>query len=274
MASCIVEGLLGKERMERELEELRSQVQREKERVRRNFQTLRMLLAAREHNVLLELDGIVDRVKREFSEKKVLLQQLNTAREDLERDLTENKLKKALEKHLRNLEDDIGQVLEGEGVAVGWVEVEWNEKGLQQAVGDVCKVRLKEKPFLDYSLKVRPVWSHVTGGEGPDQISNPMQIAIDDTTQKIFLVDTDCNRIQVFDSEGKYIYSITDQIKSPIGIVVKYESIFVSVKRNLLKINKSTNDLVKSTEITNSVFGIEELMKRQTFTGVKIRINQ
>ena len=43
---------------------------------------------------------------------------------------------------------------------VGWVEVEWNEKGVEGAVSDVCKVvRLKEKPVqaVDYSLKVRPV---------------------------------------------------------------------------------------------------------------------
>ena len=120
------ESLLGEERVERELEELRSQVQREKEKVRSYFHQLHLLLAAREESVLQELDEIVDRVRAELTEKRALLQQLNTAREGLERDLTENKLRELLQKHQRDLEDEIGKVIGGEGVAVGWVEVEWN----------------------------------------------------------------------------------------------------------------------------------------------------
>ena len=252
------ESLLGEKRVERELEELRSQVQREKERVRKHFQELHLLLAVREQSVLLELDEIVERVRRELSEKRALLQQLNTAREDLERDLTENKLRELLQKNLRSLEDGVGEVLGGEGVTVGWVEVEWNVEGVEFAVSDVCKiVCLKEKPVepVDYSLKVRPVWSRVTRGKGPDQISDPMQISIDNTTQNIFVADF--GRIQVFNSEGKHLYSITDLIESPSGIALTDKFIFVAVKGNLLKLNKSTNKLVKSVKTENRVWGIE-----------------
>ena len=110
------ESLLGEERVERELEELRSQVQREKEKARSYFHQLHLLLAAREESVLRELDEIVDRVRAELTEKRALLQQLNTAREGLERDLTENKLRELLQKNVRSLEDGIGEVLGGEGV--------------------------------------------------------------------------------------------------------------------------------------------------------------
>ena len=86
MASRIgAESVLGEERVERELEELRSQVQREKERVRKHFQELHLLLAAKEQSVLLELDEIVERVRRELSEKRALLQQLNSQRRPGER---------------------------------------------------------------------------------------------------------------------------------------------------------------------------------------------
>ena len=151
-------------------------------------------------------------------------------------------------------------MLGGEGVTVGWVEVEWNEEGVEFAVSDVCKVVcLKEKPVepVDYSLKVRPVWSRVTGGKGPDQISDPMQISIDNTTQNIFVTDNECGRIQVFNSEGRHLYSITDLIEYPIGIALTNAFIFVAVEGNLLKLNKSTNKLVKSVETENRVWGIE-----------------
>ena len=116
MASRVpAEALLGEERLERELEALRSQVQREKEIVRMHFQQLHLLLAAREASVLLELDEIVERVRGELREKRALLQQLDRAREGLQRDLTENKLRELLQKNLRSLEDGIGEVLGGEG---------------------------------------------------------------------------------------------------------------------------------------------------------------
>ena len=254
------ESLLGEERVERELEELRSQVQREKEKVRSYFHQLHLLLAAREESVLRELDEIVDRVRAELTEKRALLQQLNTAREGLERDLTENKLRELLQKHQRDLEDEMGKVIGAEGVTVGWVEVEWNVEGVEVSVSDVCKVVcLKEKPVqrVDYSVKVRPVWSRVTRGKGPDQISRPMQIAIDNTTQNIFVTDGDYPRIQVFNSEGNHLYSITDGIvRGSTGIALTNEFLFVSEKY-LLKFNKSSNNLIESVETENIIWGIE-----------------
>ena len=250
------ESLLGEERVERELEELRSQVQREKEKVKSYFHQLHLLLEAREESVLRELDEIVDRVRAELTEKIALLQQLNTAREDLERDLTENKLRELLQKHLRSLEDEMGEVLGAEGVTVGWVEVEWNVEGVEVSVSDVCKVVcLKEKP---YSVKVRPIWSRVAGGKGPDQISSPMQIAIDNTTQNIFVTDLDSPRIQVFNSEGNHLYYITDEIvRGSTGIALTNEFLFVAIGHNLLKLNKSSNNLIESVKRENHIWGIE-----------------
>ena len=255
------ESLLGEERVERELEELRSQVQREKEKVKSYFHQLHLLLAAREESVLRQLDEIVDRVRAELTEKIALLQQLNTARDDLERDLTENKLRELLQKHMRSLEDEMGEVLGAEGVTVGWVEVEWNVEGVEVSVSDVCKVVcLKEKPVqrVDYSVKVRPVWSRAAGGKCPDQISSPMQIAIDNTTQNIFVTDLDSPRIQVFDSEGNHLYSITDEIvRGSTGIALTNEFLFVTSGGNLVEFNKTSNHLIESVETENRILGIE-----------------
>ena len=246
-------SLLGEERVERELEELRSQVQKEKEKVRSYFHQLHLLLEAREGSVLIELDEIVDRVRTELTEKRALLQQLNTAREGLERDLTKNKLRELLEKNVRSLEDGMG-----EGVTVGWVEVEWNVEGVEVSVSDVCKVKCLEEKPVNYSVKVRPVWSRVITGEGLDQISWPMQIAIDNTTQNIFVTDLDCPRIQVFDSEANHLYTITDGIvRGSIGISLTNEFIFVTSEDYLLKLNKSSNNLIESVKTETPVCGIE-----------------
>ena len=122
---------------------------------------------------------------------------------------------------------------------------------------EVCKVvTLKERPFRseDYSLKLRPVWSRE--GTGPGEIENPFQIAIDNSTQNIFVADYDASRIQVFNEEGNYLYKIPTA-EYPSGIALKEEYIFVSASRQLLKIRKPNNESVKSVQTEKRVRGID-----------------
>ena len=258
MATRVVAGgdLLSVDELERELAALISHVQREKERVSSNFQQLYVLLAAREHTLLQEMDEVVVRARQELADKREVLKELDTARESLERDLTENKLREVLEKNLLTLEDKIGEEL-SRGVSVGWLELDWKKEQLEQSVTEVCKVvTLKERPFRseDYSLKLRPVWSRE--GTGPGEIKFPMQIAIDDSTQNIFVADNGANRVQVFDEEGNYLYKIPTAV-CPIGIALTEEYIFVSTPGQLLKIRKSNNKSVKSVRTEEILWGID-----------------
>ncbi|KAI6657183.1 hypothetical protein LOD99_15969 [Oopsacas minuta] len=154
-------------------------------------------------------------------------QQKFTLREGLERDLTKNKLKKVLEKNLRTLEDEIREE-ETRGVNVGWIELDWKMEQLKQSVIDVCKVMaLKERPIIpvDYSVKLCPVWSR--GGTG-----------------------------SVFNGEGNHLYTIPTP-QWPAGIALMDEFIFVSAKDDLVKIEKSSNNSIKSVKTKRRVWGID-----------------
>ena len=239
-----------------ELADLIIHVQREKERVSSNFQQLHVLLAAREHTLLQEMDKVVVRARQELAEKREVLKELDTAREGLERDLTKNILRDVLDKNLLTLEDKIGEEL-SRGVSVGWLELDWKKEQLEQSVIEVCKVvTLKERPFRSehYSLNRRPVWSQE--GTGPGEIKRPFQIAIDNTTQNIFVADEGANRIQVFNEEGNHLYQIPTP-EYPIGIALTEEYIFVSTQDQLLKIRKSNNKSVKSVQTEKRVWGID-----------------
>ena len=258
MATRVVAGgdLLSVDELERELAALISHVQGEKERVSSNFQQLHALLAAREHTLLQEMDEVVVRARQELADKREVLKELDTAREGLERDLTKNILRDVLDKNLLTLEDKIGKEL-SRGVSVGWLELDWKKEQLEHSVIEVCKVvTLKERPFRseDYSLKLRPVWSQE--GTGAGEIKRPMQIAIDYSTQNIFVADNGANRIQVFNEEGNYLYQIPTP-EYPIGIALTEEYIFVSTPSKLLKIRKSNNKSVKSVQTEKSVWGID-----------------
>ena len=165
------------------------------------------------------MDEVVVRARQELADKREVLKELDTAREGLERDLTKNILRDVLDKNLLTLEDKIGEEL-SRGVSVGWLELDWKKEQLEQSVIEVCKVvTLKERPFRseDYSLKLRPVWSRE--GTGPGEIKRPFQIAIDNSTQNIFVADFDASKIQVFNEEGNHLYQIPTP-KYPKGIAL------------------------------------------------------
>ena len=256
--------LLCVDELERKLIVLSEQVQLMKEEVRNNFQQLHALLAERETFLLKEMDDIVTRVRQEINEKNETLQELNTAREDLERDLTKNKLKHLREKHLRHLEDAIGKEL-ARDVNVGWIELDWKWEQLEQSVIEVCKVvPLNEKPVtpvdrpavvrVDYSARKIPVWSR--DGTSSSQITRPMQLVIDNITQNIFVADYGAKRIQVFNEEGIHLYQIPTP-SEPFGLALTDEYIFVSTPDSVVKIEKLSNNCVKSVETENKIRGMD-----------------
>ena len=251
-----VRDLLSVDELERKLAALIIHVQGEKERLSSNFLQLHSLLAAKEHTLLQEMDGIVVRARQELADKREVLNELDTAREGLERDLTKNTPRDVVDKNLLTLEDKIGEEL-SRGMSVGWLELDWKKEQLEQSVIEVCKVvTLKERPFRsqDYSLKLRPVWSRE--GTGPGEINHPFQIAINNSTQNIFVADFGASRIQVFNEEGKYLYQIPTP-ENPIGIALTEEYIFVSTPNDLLKIRNSNDESVKSVLTEKSLWGID-----------------
>ena len=105
-------------------------------------------------------------------------------------------LREVLEKHLRNIEDQIQEDL-SKPLSVTWLEVEWKKEQLEQSIAEVLKVvKMKERPFRTevYFLKLRPVWYH----EGTDSsfIEFPFQLAIDTKSGNIFVVDYKTNKIR------------------------------------------------------------------------------
>ena len=248
--------LLCVDELERKLIDLSEQVELKKEEVKSNFHQLHGLLVVRETFLLREMEEIVIRARQAITEKRTNLQQLYTARESSERDLTQNQFKKLLEKHLRDIENEIGEEV-ARGVNVGWMELDWKIEQLEQSVIEVCKVvTLKERPLtrIDYSARKCPVWSH--DGTVSGEITDPMQLAIDDKTQNIFVTDFYAERIQVFDGEGNHLYQISTP-PYPVGITLSDEYIFVSTHDKLVKIEKSNNQSIKSVKTENRVWGID-----------------
>ena len=247
----------GVEEMERRLDWLVEQVEREKEKTRDTFQQLHNLLAVREEGVLRELDGVVVEARQELKEKREVLQELQAAKELAEQKLTKNTLKDVLDKHLRNIEDEIREEL-SKPLSVTWVEVEWQREQLEQSIVELCRVvKMKKGPFKTehYSLKLRPVWFHE--GTGSSVIEEPRQLAIHTKSGNIFVADQYANKIQVFDESGHYLYHIPTP-PEPVGLCLSDEFIFVAtIETKLAKIQISNKKTIKSVATENLVYGLD-----------------
>ena len=264
--------LLCVDELERKLTDLSERVELKKEEVRSNFQQFHDLLFVRENFVLKEMDDIVTIARQEVTEKKETLQELYSARNALERELTQNKLKKVLEKNLHMLEGEIGEEV-ARVVNVGWIELEWKREELEQSVIEVCKVvSYKERSVTRVDSSTNCLVSSYDGTDTGEIILS-MQLVIDDTTQNIFVADYWAGRMQVFDSESNYLYEISTP-PYPIGIALTDEFIFVSTNNKLLlKIEKSSNNL--SNPFKQRIMSEElNLTTTQTFMYVSIPTNQ
>ena len=254
--AAVVE-VTGVEEMEIRLVELVEQVEREKEKMRDTFQQLHSLLVVREQGVLRELDGVVVEARQELKEKREVLQELQTAKESAQRDLTKNKLKEVLEKHLRNIEEEIKKEL-SKPLSVTWIEVEWKREHLEQWIVELCKVvKMKKRPFRteEYSLKLHPVWYHE--GTGSRVFEDPQQLAIHNQSGNIFVADREARKVQVFDNAGHHLYHIPTPPR-PIGLCLSDEFMFVTTNETkLVKIYISQKKIIKSVAPENLLYGME-----------------
>eukprot|EP00800_Vazella_pourtalesii_P000405 TRINITY_DN10380_c0_g1_i1.p1 TRINITY_DN10380_c0_g1~~TRINITY_DN10380_c0_g1_i1.p1 ORF type:complete len:241 (+),score=32.57 TRINITY_DN10380_c0_g1_i1:91-813(+) len=191
--------------LEQHLESLIEHVQLEKERVCDTFKQLHNMLTAKEESLLLELDELFILARHELKEKKQILLELESSKEVLQKELTQNKLQSVLVKNLQNLEDTVEEVMDKD-ISVSWVELEWNRRQFEQSVVNVCKVVSSTKKTLrteDYSRSC-PVWSR--DATETTRIHNPKQLTIDTTSENILVADYTGNRVQVFD-KGEIISS-------------------------------------------------------------------
>ena len=98
------------------------------------------------------------------------------------------------------------------------------------------------------------MWFH---GTGSDQISDSHQMAIDNTTQNIFVADNWGHRILVFNAEGNHLYEISTS-PFPVGIALTDEYIFVLTGKKLVqKIQKSSHESIKCVATEEDTYGIE-----------------
>ena len=114
----------------------------------------------------------------------------------------------------------------------------------------------------EYVGREHPILSKCKTGSGKGEFMNPRGIRFDKIQNKVYICDSSNHRIQVFDTNGKFLHSFgDDQLQNPFGICVSTDFVFVTdevrkcvTKFTLDGIFKNSFD---GTEQFFSIYGID-----------------
>ena len=118
---------------------------------------------------------------------------------------------------------------------------------LQTQIAEFGEVRGWE---LDYSLKKQPVLAVGKKGEASNELNRPIDLALDEPNQLIYIADRDNKRIQVVSFAGKFLERFGQGIfKEPWGIAVTEDNVYVtdSDLSALFQFGKKDYQLVRRT---------------------------
>ena len=81
----------------------------------------------------------------------------------------------------------------------------------------------------EYVGREHPILSKCKTGSGKGELTNPRGITFDKRQNKLYICDSSNHRIQVFDTNGKFLNSFgDDQLQKPFGICVSKDFVFVT----------------------------------------------
>ncbi|KAI6657863.1 hypothetical protein LOD99_605 [Oopsacas minuta] len=90
----------------------------------------------------------------------------------------------------------------------------------------------------EYVRRENPILKVCKRGTGNGELINPRGIAVDRASNELYICDKSNSRIQVLNTEGKYLRSFgTDHLKEPYSICLSKEEVFVTdqAKESLVK---------------------------------------
>ena len=114
----------------------------------------------------------------------------------------------------------------------------------------------------EYVGREHPILSKCKTGSGKGEFSNPRGITFDKIHNKVYVCDSSNHRIQVFDTNGKFLHSFGhDQLQKPLGICVSKDFLFVTdkVKNCVTKftLDGILKDSFDGTELFSFIRGID-----------------
>ena len=240
--------------LERALEDLTLQVAERKRQLSDTFRQIHEMVAQREVVLLAELDAIPAEIKTKIQERRASLEQLTKNRDDTERELNANRLNEFLQKHLKNIEEEMEKIL-SEQISFPHVSISCQIEEIEKTLEEKCRIM---KPLNPYRFRTLPIWHGVKKGVEKDLLYYPTAICIDSTSQLIYIGEfSEFGRIQIFTSEGNHHSTLRNQLMSYCQyMTIHKDHIYLtkSFPSCFLKLNKK-GEIIKKLELDTQLQG-------------------
>ncbi|KAI6649670.1 E3 ubiquitin-protein ligase TRIM71-like [Oopsacas minuta] len=218
------------------------QVKESRSKIRDCFKKSHEALQLRESILLSRIDEIEKEYNIKNEEMQELLEALNKSKSLITDTLTSNKLK-ATHRGIESLINN--QIEELSADTDSSILFEWNNQ-FEADIGQLGAITLngqtdnphsrtfppQVKPVVpDYKAKQLPTayWcKKSTDKKAPGELNCPSGIAIHYQTGNIYIADCGNHRIQVFSSNGDYLFMFSEKMNLPVGICISQNNVFVT----------------------------------------------
>ena len=192
-------------------------------KIETQFSELSKALTTRKNKLLKDLQEILYSYKRERTEQKQKLLEiekgLNSIKENFQ-SLTLKEFQSGIMKNLEEKQKKVENELKEKHISIKFDITLLEMINVFGKISvDTCNV--SSLPVVQYTGKVRPVVSVGTKGGGRGEFSNPWGVVVEQRSGNIYVADQSNNRVEVFNGEARYLSEFgSDKMKSPLCIAI------------------------------------------------------
>ena len=210
--------------------------------IRHRFQRSHEALQTREDTLLSQIDRIESEYLAKTEEMEELLEALDKTRSYSSTTLTARKLMITRDGVMKLFD---GRISELKGCTDSSIEFEWDslfETDIEQLGNIKLNGLTNISPSRTFSPHMKPVVPNYKAKQlpttycckksseqkAPGELNVPRGIAIQYQTGHIYIADQNNHRVQVFDSNGDYLYRFGEKMNSPRGICITRDRVYVT----------------------------------------------
>ncbi|KAI6661392.1 E3 ubiquitin-protein ligase TRIM71-like [Oopsacas minuta] len=216
------------------------------QKIHSTFEKIIRIATERRDQLLVQLfDMKQDYLRKENMRKKQVADLEKMIRQLMETSIQQNEVVKLQEDQIKNWKKKQKKYKIETPIPIP----SFNTEGLDSLLEQLEKLRSIQDIAVPYKNKTEPIRRIGKHGSKKGELKYPRGLALD--RDKIHIVDTYNNRIQIFSTEGKFIHEFCKgQLKYPDGIALYKEWVFISDwgLNAIFKFSKTNYKLIKSVK--------------------------
>ncbi|KAI6661373.1 hypothetical protein LOD99_9956 [Oopsacas minuta] len=216
------------------------------QKIHSTFEKIIRIATERKDQLLVQLFDIKqDYLRKENTRKKQFAELEKMIRQLMETSIQQNDIVKLQEDQIKNWKKEQQKYEIETPIQIPF----FNTEGLDSLLEQLEKLGSIQDIAVPYRNKTEPIRRIGKPGSEKGELNCPLGLALDG--DKIYIADTNNNRIQIFSTEGKFIQEFgKGELDTPWGIALYKEWVFISDwgLDAIFKFSKTNYKLIKSVK--------------------------